>query len=284
MHERVQTFQQSEDARVVLKIERQGVALLRKRQGRKRDAAPHRLQHGEKRPLPRSSDTLQDLFDDAVSVLFRNKALVLQKPSLAVNPIPVANAVERIEKLVVGDDALHGLSRPTPVVQGVESAHREGVQQKGGGVARNGDASLFFDAPSCSLGVLGEEEHAATQLSASRKTIDPRDRIGRLGISLQQVCKLTKVARTLARLKHRDARHALHAERELEDNSQKSHSAANGVKQVGVLAPRAGDDRAIREHDAHVPYVASKTSFLVMIFAVNIAGDSSAQRHIPCPR
>src|SRR5690606_27385534 len=88
----------------VREIERQRIARPWKRQQRRRPQSSEALQHGQERALPRFLRRMEKRWYRLARRFLRHHALMLEEPAGTVKPVPVANAVERKEKALIGGD------------------------------------------------------------------------------------------------------------------------------------------------------------------------------------
>src|SRR5262249_6672393 len=109
-----------------------------------------------------------------------NRALVLEKTSAPVEPVPARERVERVEELLVGDEPRSACPAVARVVEAIEETHSHGVQQPFGRVARHGVRARHPGRPFaglCARGVTPAHENAPPEGATPRETVDPADRV-----------------------------------------------------------------------------------------------------------
>src|SRR6185437_5077792 len=103
------------------KIQRQRVAGARKRQKRRRPDPAEALEHGKERTLPGTPRRVKKRRHRLARRSFGHDALMLEKALRPIEPVPVANAVEREEKPLVGRWAVFRRAPFLPAIGGIES-------------------------------------------------------------------------------------------------------------------------------------------------------------------
>src|ERR1700722_20003181 len=100
------------------------------------------LDDGEERSQPRCSNRLECL-DHAHGIAFPGQnALELKQPLLAIEPVPLEDAVERVEKGLVIDQAGLLFAHLLVVVEGVDGTHGKAAKGNGRQVEGHGDLRL----------------------------------------------------------------------------------------------------------------------------------------------
>src|SRR5262249_55594697 len=96
------------------------------------------LDHGEERRRPLVGELQEQRADRVRARLARNRALILQESSSAVEPIPVVNRIERIEELITGDQARLAPRALARMIELVEETHERWIEEPFRGI--QGDA------------------------------------------------------------------------------------------------------------------------------------------------
>src|SRR4051794_7801904 len=128
------------------------------------------------------AQALEDRADDALRAEGDNE-LVLEQAARAVEAVPVAHTVERVEEDVERLEAPALLPRRAAVVELVEGAHRGGVEEAAGDAGRDpeGPAGGVGGAAVAGTGlrrvrVVAADEDGAPE-AAALEAVDPRDRV-----------------------------------------------------------------------------------------------------------
>ena len=134
----------------------------------------HHFQHCQKRRQTGVGDVLQNRDDAISSIAPGNHALELQKAALAVNAVPMQDAVERIKKRLVVDQSGDLPAKLLAVIQFIEDSHGGAVQRPRRKVERHrqtrlGGGLLRFHH----LRVVSLHVNAAGKVAAAGDAVDP---------------------------------------------------------------------------------------------------------------
>jgi hypothetical protein len=105
----------------------------------------------------------------------RDDALILREPLLAVDAVPVAYGVERIEK-DLGMNEARWAGRMGAEMEAVERPSGHSIEGPGGQVHRQGEAPLGARGLRGRLGTLGPpsaKHHPPSQILSARDAVDP---------------------------------------------------------------------------------------------------------------
>jgi hypothetical protein len=125
----VQFFQKREELGLDLKVDSQSVAL----QGKGQEVVifrPEQLQHHQEGPEARGADAPQNLGQALKACGLGEHQLILGKPTAAVHAVPVADPVQRKEKIFQRRKAVRHQIWFTVAIQLVEAGHRVFAQHK----------------------------------------------------------------------------------------------------------------------------------------------------------
>src|SRR5476651_681237 len=129
-HDGIEPPEQVEHAGPILEVEGQRDARRHETQQAGRRAIAEGLEHGQDRAFARARDGVEHVGDRLLAGRGRNDTLILIEALRTVEPVPLPDAVERIEERLVMHDASSGVALVQGVVGLVERAQGQAIDQR----------------------------------------------------------------------------------------------------------------------------------------------------------
>jgi len=196
----------------------------------------------------------------------------------AIEQVPLPNGIERIEERVIGNGGYALPGRVNPVIGRVEGFHRVAVEQPRWQCERQLGAAPKVEFLTMIGGVVAAKKNATRVLSG--KTVEPGHRV------FEAVVAFTaQVEKSLQGLKGDRLGVDPGTSNRFElnvgpgDYAGQPETADGGVQHVGILFGVADYQTVVRAMQGDLEDVSSKGSSAVMILAVDVIGDGSADRH-----
>ena len=231
-----------------------------------------------------------------LSLVVGHHELVLQEALGAIQPVPVGDTVERVEEpghvMGLGHLVFGCLAEPHLV----EGGHGQGVEQSAGRGEGHPGEGFWHEGPHLlrigpeagrevlGPGVVAPGQHRPAKPLAGGLAVDPRHRVAVVVVAPEhlvhdvvEVFGPFGVDQDVARL-HRDQLHGGFG-----DDPREAHPAGRGPEEFGIGGGRHLD-RADRRHQGHGEHVRAETSVHVVVLAVDVRRNGSADGHKPGAR
>lgn len=242
-------------------------------QARRRQGA-ELLEHGQERAVAVIADHVEHLGQCIPRDVGRQHALMLQEPARAVQPVPVADAVERKKKRSIVRRRV-AVAR-TRVPPAVEPARAETTDQ--GRRWREGNSGLepgrWRGASGWRRDEIAAAENAAPPLPGGRQAIDPGDDMVeclRRGVAQRE--KIIEIPESTRLGGDPFARNARKRDLHPRDQSRQAQSADRCGEEVGMCCRRTRQSGAIAADQFEAAHMAPEAAGNMMVLAVHVVRD-----------
>ena len=219
----------------------------------------------------------------------RHDELVLHEPAAAVDAVPLADQVERME---VGRDRLQlafAYARRLAVPHLVEGGDRQSIDDARPRDDRRQRHQLLAGVRQRSAGVLGVElgragvvgvgQHAPSEVAAGRKQVEPGHRVAEVGVVLRHARHdLVEVVDPPRVDRHQAGVDRDQPERRIEDHTGQPHPADGRPEQLRVAVRTDLDDGRVGQHQPQPGDLIAERPVEVVVLAVDVAGDRPTDR------
>ena len=267
------------------KVERQRNARLGKAHHAGRRHIAEDLEHGKEAGKAGFGDLFEDRDGAFAGMLPRNDVLELKQAAFAVHAVPVQDLVERIEERLVvlqRDDALVDLLVEE---ERVEEADREMIEREAGSIEGKDQLRLGRGLQLVPLRrVVALHEDSAGEVLAGRGAVDPAHGVLDVLALPREVEELVDAVELDALVVDQARDDGLEPQLRPGDQPGEAKAADGCGVEVRVLGGRAELARAVGADQLELRDVTAEGSGDVVVLAVNVVGDGSAEGHILCSR